>query len=79
MAWYKHSKYLSVNNNSEFDKTYRPGDTTVWSGIYRCDVCGHDCVSTSGHTLPPQGEAHTHANFPGQPIAWRLVVASEHA
>lgn len=79
MAWYKYAKYLSENTNPEFDRTYKAGDIANWSGIYRCDVCGHDCVSTAGHRLPPQGEAHTHTNFPGRPIAWRLVAASEHA
>jgi hypothetical protein len=78
MAWYKYAKYLTQNTNAQFDKTYKAGDTAPWSGIYRCDVCGHDCVSTAGNTLPPQGFAHTHQNL-AQPITWRLVVASENA
>lgn len=79
MAWYKYGKYLSQNTNQEFDKVHKAGDRATWSGIYRCDVCGHDCVSTAGNPLPPQGGAHTHAKYPNQPISWRLVVASEHA
>jgi hypothetical protein len=75
MANYKHPAFLNQMNSDEFDKLHHAGQLAPWSGIYRCQVCGHECVSTQGHHLPPQ-DHHTHAQ--GQPIQWRLVVASAH-
>jgi len=77
MALYKNPNYLKQNTHAAFDVTHKAGSTAPYSGIYRCDVCGHDAVSTAGHTLPPQGGAHTHSTY-ASPIAWRLVVACEH-
>jgi len=77
MATYKNPSYLQQSSHAAFDGTKRAGDAAPYSGIYRCDVCGHEAVSTAGHTLPPQGKEHTHANYL-TPIAWRLIVASAH-
>lgn len=77
MADYKNANYLSQNNHAAFDATHRAGSAAPYSGIYRCDVCGHEAVSTKGNTLPPQGGEHTHANYL-TPIAWRLIVSSAH-
>ena len=77
MALYKNANHLTHSSHAAFDVTHKAGANAPYSGIYRCDVCGHDAVSTAGNTLPPQGGAHTHTNN-AYPIAWRLVVAAEH-
>jgi hypothetical protein len=41
MALYLYSEYVrKAQPNKEFDKLYEPGQTTAWSGIYRCQGCG---------------------------------------
>jgi hypothetical protein len=72
MALYKYTTYLSQVDHAEFDKTYSPGSTVPWSGIYRCINCGHEAVHTHEKPLPPQNH-HTHATGKG-PIQWKLVV-----
>ena len=47
MAYYKDAKYLNQYDFAEFNVTHSPGDRALWSGIYRCDVCGKECVHTS--------------------------------
>jgi hypothetical protein len=75
MADYKNPRFLTQNNHSAFDATHHAGALAPYSGIYRCAVCGHEAVSTQGHTLPPQTH-HTHPNRTA--IAWQLIVASTH-
>lgn len=75
MAEYKYPQFLKQINNVIFDNLSHPGTIAPFSGIYRCEVCGHEAVSTHGHVLPPQNH-HTHPNR--QPIIWRLIVASTH-
>ncbi len=77
MAEYKYAKYLTQITDGTLDKTFPPSTATPLSGIYRCDVCGHEAVSTKDHPLPPQNH-HQHANRL-VPIAWRLIVVSTHA
>ena len=74
MAWYQDGSFLQKVNLGEFSKTYSPGERTSWSGIYRCDVCGHEIVHTIDHPLPPQNH-HTHPMY--QPIKWRLTVTDK--
>jgi hypothetical protein len=74
MAVYKHSQYLIHDNNAAFDQIHSPGATTPYSGIYRCEGCGKNDVSTQGHPLPPQNH-HQHTAAQGT-IRWRLVVAT---
>jgi len=72
MALYRYSAFVhQATEHSEWDKLYKPGQTTAWSGIYRCHVCGHEIVHTVDKPLPPQNH-HTHPA--GQPIQWRLIV-----
>jgi hypothetical protein len=77
MATYQNPAYLQHINHTAFDPTHHAGALAPYSGIYRCDVCAHEAVSTFGHHLPAQGGVHTHANN-ASPIAWRLIVASAH-
>ena len=76
MAQYQNPNFLQKIANVAFNSTYHAGALAPFSGIYRCDVCGHEAVSTVGHHLPAQGLEHTHKVL--NPIAWRLIVASTH-
>lgn len=74
MAVYKYDKYLQQHNSSAFDAIHEPAAKTPYSGIYRCEGCGRNDVSTEGHPLPPQNH-HQHTAQQGK-IRWRLVVAT---
>lgn len=77
MAFYKAQQYLSHNSDATFDVLYHPAQHTPYSGIYRCEGCGVEAVSTKGHPLPPQNH-HQHTALQG-PIRWRLIVMSTHS
>jgi hypothetical protein len=72
VAYYKYPQFLRQWDHAEFDEIRGPGTTTGWSGIYRCEGCGKEVVSTAGHPLPPQNH-HQHTPVQGY-IRWRLVV-----
>lgn len=71
MALYKYQQFISRTDHAAFDELHHPGNSTPYSGIYRCEVCGHEIVSTQGHPLPPQNH-HQHPQH--QAIKWRLIV-----
>jgi hypothetical protein len=73
MAYYKFARYIDQNEHAAFDRLSDPGQDTPNSGIYRCEVCGHNVVSTFGHPLPPQNH-HQHPSR--EAIRWRLIVAT---
>lgn len=75
MAWYKDSKYISVNHHANFDKLHSPGDSPPDSGIFRCEGCGKEISHTKSSTLPPQNH-HQHTATQGK-IQWRMVVCAE--
>lgn len=72
MAIYKYPRFLSQSNHQAFDQLHGPGVSVPYSGLYRCEVCGHEIVSTFGNTFPPQNH-HQHSGR--QPIQWRLTVS----
>jgi hypothetical protein len=72
MAVYQNSTHIHSAAHAEFDTLYKPGDWSSWSGIYRCETCGHEAVHTIGKPLPPQ-DHHLHPIGVG-PIRWRLIV-----
>jgi hypothetical protein len=72
MALYKYGQVLRQADHGEFDTFYPPAARTPWSGIYRCEGCGKEAVSTHEHPLPPQNH-HQHTSGQG-PIRWRLIV-----
>jgi len=74
MANYKYSKYLNQSNHAAFDTITHPGNNVPHSGIYRCEGCGENIVSTRGHTMPPQNH-HQHTTSQGA-IRWRLIAAT---
>ncbi|QEE38832.1 MULTISPECIES: hypothetical protein [unclassified Methylobacterium] len=76
MAWKKYDQFVTKGQGALFDQLSPPGTVCKHSGVYRCEICGHEAVSTKGHALPPQNH-HTHPSR--QPIQWRLTVACAHA
>lgn len=74
MAVYKYSNYLEQSNHEAFDQIHGPGSRTPHSGIYRCEGCGVNEVSTQLHPLPPQNH-HQHSPSQGS-IRWKLIVAT---
>ena len=49
------------------------GTNTLHSGIYPCEHCADNSVSTHGNRLSPQNH---HQFKPPAPIRWRLIAAS---
>ena len=74
MAIYKHANYLQQSNHAAYDAIHQAGSATPYSGIYRCEGCGENAVSTHGHPLPPQNH-HQHTAAQGA-IRWRLIVST---
>lgn len=70
MAYYKYAKFLKADNHADFDKLFHPGAATPYTGIYRCELCGHEAGSTKSHPLPPEH----HSVY--QPTRWRLIAAA---
>lgn len=75
MAVYKYPQYLIHSSHQAYDAIHQPRAITPFSGIYRCEGCGLNDVSTHGHPLPPQNH-HQHTLQQGH-IRWRLVVATQ--
>jgi len=75
MAVYKYTKYLEQSDHQAFDQIHSPGTSTPYSGIYRCEGCGENEVSTYSHPLPPQNH-HQHTAAQGA-IRWRLIVSTK--
>jgi hypothetical protein len=76
MAFYKYSNYLASHADVAFDQVYPPGSPTPFSGIYRCEGCGHEITSIQDRPLPPQNH-HEHNPSQGK-IRWQLIVATTH-
>jgi len=74
MAIYRYSQFLEQSEHEAFNQLHHPGVATPYSGIYRCENCGVNEVSTYGHPLPPQNH---HQHNPAAPILWRLIVATK--
>ena len=66
-----------------FNKYFKPGEKVPVSGIYRCESCGFEAVSTAAenHPLPPAARCDSHHSKwkcnPGN-VRWRLVAAAIH-
>lgn len=74
MAVYQYAKFLEQYTSTAFDDLHLPGTSTPYSGIYRCESCGVNEVSTHTHPLPSQNH---HQHNPAAPIRWRLIVATK--
>ena len=75
MASYKNRSYLTESSDPAFDGLHNPGTATPHSGIYRCEGCGHEIVSETGKSFPPQNH-HQHTGSQGT-IRWRLIVRTK--
>ncbi len=60
MALYGDLKYLAKSDHAIFNTLHEPGAKTPYSGIYRCEGCGHEATSVAPHPLPPQNH-HQHS------------------
>jgi hypothetical protein len=74
LAYYKYGNILTQEDGAEFDTIYQTGTPTPYSGIYRCEGCGHSITSVHNHPFPPQNH-HQHSAAQGT-IRWRLAVKS---
>lgn len=74
MAFYKNKDYLTFSSHAAFDQLHNPGAATPYSGIYRCERCGHEDACNAGNPLPPQNH---HQHSPPAPIQWRLIVGTQ--
>jgi hypothetical protein len=75
MAYYKYPQLFTHLQSDEFDTLREPGSPAGWSGIYKCEGCGKEAVSTAGHPLPPQNH-HQHTLGQGR-IRWRIIVTDK--
>ena len=81
MPNYKYNQYFGQNTSTVFDQVLTPGTITPVSGIYRCEACGYEAVSTEGHPLPPTMICLSHgAGWVCNHglVRWRLVAAAVH-
>ena len=76
MALFKDPDRFTRSKDSGFDQMHTAGETTPFSGIYRCEGCGHEIVSQEYAPLPCE-QSHLHATNEGQ-IRWRLIVFAQH-
>lgn len=74
MAMYKNPELLKHNQSNVFDILHGARASTPFSGIYRCDGCGYETVSTENHPLP---FLHHRLHPQNTPIQWRLVVVAQ--
>jgi hypothetical protein len=76
MTLFKRSNDIEVSISPEFDKEYKPGETPIHSGIYRCRGCGREIVAEASRPLP-LAEHPRHVPAQGT-VRWRLAVAAQH-
>ncbi len=75
MTLFKRSNDVEVSVSPEFDKEYKPGETPLRTGIYRCRGCGCEVVADASKPLPLD-EHPRHSPAQGA-IRWRLAVAAQ--
>lgn len=76
MVYYKNKMYFEESDHTAFDTLTGPGQSTPYSGIYRCEGCGHEVSANVGNPMPPQNH-HQHTQTQGS-IRWRLVAGTNH-
>lgn len=72
MAVYKHHDFLQQSSHQAFDTALAAGDISVYTGIFRCTVCGREVIARTGETLP---DASHHVHAGGVDMRWQLVVS----
>ncbi|QJP13944.1 hypothetical protein G3545_09955 [Starkeya sp. ORNL1] len=78
MASYTDDEFLTPSSSPRFDKIYRAGAITRYSGIYRCPVCSTEVASIKGHPLPGKDD-HRHNNAIFGAPRWQLIVGTVEA
>ena len=74
MAYFNSMKHLHDQVDLEFDREYKPGEKTVYSGIYRCRACGLEAVVEKSRKAPPTHAPHSAESE----VRWRLIVRPKH-
>ena len=69
------SPHVKSGSGGAFDNTHKPGSIVPFSGIYRCDNCGHEDACNKGDPFPSQNHKQ-HSPSCGT-IAWRLLVFAQ--
>ena len=75
MSLFRRSNDIEVSISPEFDRVYEPGQTPVYSGIYRCRGCG--CETVARGSKPFLTENHPPDSPTQGPVRWRLAVAAQ--
>jgi hypothetical protein len=80
MALYKYKNDVTTSTDDAFDRIYRPGDTTPYSGVYRCQSCAVEIVSEQAKPFPPTRACADHnRKVTSGTITWRMAVYAQHA
>lgn len=75
MSRFRRSNDVEVSISPEFDREYEPGQTLLYSGIYRCRGCGCEVVAQG--SKPFLVENHPQHSPAQGPARWRLAVAAQ--
>jgi hypothetical protein len=75
MAIFKSSNFLTASTDGAFDALHEPGAIAPFTGILRCEGCGHEVVSHEGKPLPRHNH-HAHSRLEGA-IRWRFIVCAQ--
>ena len=76
MTLFRRSNDIEVSISPAFDKEYKPGETPIRPGIYRCAGCGCEAIADASKPLPLDQHSR---HLPAQgTIRWRLAVAAQH-
>ena len=74
MALFAHTGYLRHFDSPAFIKVHGPGDLAPYTGIYKCESCGHEIANSESQPLPKLA----HLGHPtDSPISWRLIVYAQ--
>ena len=71
MALFKNPSVFVQSADAAFDVLYNPGSVPAYSGIFRCNGCGHEVVGEHTRSLPPQNH-HQHSPAQGS-IRWQMT------
>ena len=77
MTLFRRSNDVEVSISPEFDREYRPEDTPIHTGIYRCRGCGREIVAEANKPFPPEtpGTHRPKGQFDGD---WRSLRSPNH-
>lgn len=76
MALYKDDNAIGKSSSDAFNAEFKPGETPIHSGIYRCTGCKKEIVAEESRQFPPQNH-HAHSTSQGA-IRWKMIVYAVH-